>query len=113
MALEVIEHQAPPAGRALARVLEELQGLKCNVLAGAAAETNIALAGIGIDDTILAALLYRDPASAATAAVVKLTPSANGAGGGIPIAGNVRFVEATNASANDRIVVWWFDKQAL
>lgn len=106
MALEVIEHQSPPNGRALARVLEELQGLKVAVLAGAGAATPIALAGIGLDDTILAGLLFKDPGSAAAPAVVKLTPS-------IPSAGNVQFVEATNASANDRVVVLWFDKQAL
>lgn len=106
MALENIEQQSPPEGRDLAQALKELQGLSCNVLAGAAANTPIALAGIGVDDTVLVALLYKDPGAASTVAVVKLTPS-------IPSAGNVQFVEATNAAANDRVVVWWFNKGAL
>ena len=76
-----------------------------DVLTGAGAATPIALAAISTDDTIVAAFLAKDPA-ATGAALAPLTPS-------IPSNGNVQFVEATNASANDRVLVIWFDKQAL
>lgn len=82
----------------------ELQRLRFSVVAGANAATPIALAPIAAADTIVAALLIKDPATAlTTASVVALTPS-------IPSAGNVQFVEATNTDAGDRVVVVWFDK---
>jgi hypothetical protein len=83
--------------------VKELQRLKVDVLTGAGAATPIALAAIATSDTILVALLFKDPAASTTASIVKLTPS-------IPSAGNVQFVEATNAAAGDRIMVAWYDK---
>lgn len=83
----------------------ELQRLRVDVVAGAAAATPIALAGIAVTDTILVALLVKDPGAATTASVVKLTPS-------IPSAGNVQFVEQTNVAAGDRVIVAWYDKAA-
>jgi hypothetical protein len=83
--------------------VKELQRLRVDVVTGAGAATPIALAGIVTTDTILVALLFKDPAASATASVVKLTPS-------IPSAGNVQFVEATNAAAGDRVVIAWWDK---
>lgn len=84
--------------------VKELQRLRVTVIAGAGAATPIALAGIATTDTIVAALLFKDPATiASTAAVAALTAS-------IPSAGNVQFVQATNAEAGDRVVVCWFDK---
>jgi hypothetical protein len=83
----------------------ELQRLRLSVVTGAAAATPIALAGIATADVIIGALLFKDPAAATTASVVALTAS-------IPSAGNVQFVEATNAAAGDRVVVAWFDKTA-
>lgn len=83
--------------------VQELQRLKVSVLTGAGAATPIALATIATTDTILGALLFKDPAATTTATVVALTPS-------IPSAGNVQFVEATNAAAGDRVVVLWYDK---
>lgn len=83
--------------------VKELQRLKVDVLTGAGAATPIALAAIVTTDTILAALLIKDPGASTTASVVKLTPS-------IPSAGNVQFVEATNAAAGDRVIVAWYDK---
>lgn len=85
--------------------VQELQRLRVDVVAGADAATPIALAGIATTDTVLVALLIKDPAAATTASVVKLTPS-------IPSAGNVQFVQATNAAAGDRVIVAWFDKVA-
>lgn len=81
----------------------ELQRLRVDVVAGAGAATPIALAGIAVQDTVLVALLVKDPGAASGASVVKLTPS-------IPSAGNVQFVEATNAAAGDRVIVAWYDK---
>lgn len=83
--------------------VKELQGLHLDVVTGAGAATPIALTGVALVDTIVAALLFKDPAASTTASVVKLTPS-------IPSAGNVQFVEATNAAAGDRVVVAWFHK---
>lgn len=83
--------------------VQELQRLKVDVVAGAGAATPIALAAITTSDTILAALLFKDPAATTTASVTKLTPS-------IPSNGNVQFAEATNAASGDRVVVAWYDK---
>lgn len=100
---------AGASGQDLGTAVRELQGLRVDVLAGAAAETNIALAAIETRDVIVSAVLHR---AGANPQAVKLTPSANGAGGGIPVNGSVRFVEASNADANDRIVLTWFKKPA-
>ena len=83
--------------------VQELQRLRVDVVTGAGAATPIALAAITTVDSILVALLIKDPAAATTASVVKLTPS-------IPSNGNVQFVEATNAAAGDRVIVAWYDK---
>lgn len=106
MTLEVIQQHSPPQGRDLSQALNELQGLSLSVVAGAGAATPIAVAGLGADDTILGAVLLKNPAAASTAAATKLTPS-------IPSAGNVQFVEATNADANDRVLILWWNKGAL
>jgi hypothetical protein len=113
MALE--EVIAGVSGQDLNTAIRELQDLRVDVLAGAAAGTNIALAAIETDDTIKAAILLKDPGAAATAAAVKLTPTPAGGGvaaPGIPVDGQVRFVEATNAAAGDRIVLLWHKKPA-
>lgn len=81
----------------------ELQRLKLDVVTGAAGATPITLAAITTQDTILGAVLIKDPGATTTASVVKLTPS-------IPSNGNVQFVEATNAAAGDRVIVLWYDK---
>lgn len=83
--------------------VQELQRLKVDVVVGAGAATPIALAAITTVDTVLVALLIKDPGATTTASVVKLTPS-------IPSNGNVQFVEATNAAAGDRVIVAWYDK---
>lgn len=98
-----VQEQEQTALLQVIAAVQELQRLKVDVVAGANAATPIALAGIATVDTILVALLIKDPAAATTAAVVKLTPS-------IPSAGNVQFVEATNAAAGDRVIVAWYDK---
>jgi hypothetical protein len=100
--LPVEEEEQSALLQAIAAV-QELQRLKVDVVAGAAAATPIALAGITTQDTVLAALLIKDPGAASAASVVKLTPS-------LPSNGNVQFVEATNAAAGDRVIVAWYDK---
>lgn len=106
MALKSVTAGSGIRGRDLIQALGELQGLQVSVLTGANAATPIALAGITTTDTILAAILVKDPGAATTASVVKLTPS-------IPSNGNVQFAEATNGAAGDRVVVLWFDKPTL
>ncbi len=110
MAFENVEQQSPPQGRNLARVLKELQGKKVAVVAGSAANAPQAVAGIGLDDTIVAAIEVVDPGSVAgTAVLVDRTAVAS-----IPSAGNVQFSAATNASgAGARVFVLWADKQGL
>lgn len=112
MTVENIEQQSPPQGRELAQALKELQGLSFSVIAGGGAAADLAVAGLGADDTIVAGLLVKDPSVATQASVVKLTPSAL-TNPGIPSAGNARFVEATNVTAGDRVIVVWLNKGAL
>lgn len=101
--LQLLGHGGVGMNNRLPAILQELQGLKMEVLVGAGAGANIAVPAITAVDTILGAVLIKDPGAAATAAVTKLTPNA-------PTAGNVSFVEATNAAAGDRILMFWYDK---
>jgi len=70
----------------LFRVLKELQGLNVKDVAGGAAATPIALAGIGVNDTILAALAFQGPAAVSGDAFTNVTADAS-----IPSAGHVQF----------------------
>lgn len=69
----------------LGAALRQLQGLTTVVVSGAAADTNIPVAGLGADDHIQSAIMY------ASGVPSKLTPSAQSAG-------NVQFASATTGN---------------
>ena len=100
MALENIFDDSPPEGRELAQALKELQGLTQTLVVGAAADTNIAVAGIGVDDTIVSVLHN-------TAGVlVDVTAEAS-----ITSAGNIQLADTD--TTGDQLIVLWFNKGAL
>jgi hypothetical protein len=94
-----------PSQEGVAAAVSELQRLKITVVAGAGANTNIAVAGIATTDTLLAVHRHIDPAATSTAAVVDHTAQAS-----ITSAGNVQVSVATNTNAGDRLVIYWYDK---
>jgi hypothetical protein len=74
--------------------------MKVSVLAGAAADTNIAVTGIATDDVIISALVFATAAAITTLAdltseVVVLT------------AGNIQFTDTS--TANNAVVLIWMD----
>ena len=109
MALETI---APNFGKGHARlagqlagsthnILQELQGLRISVATGAAANTNIAVAGIATDDTLLSVVQFtRGAVTAITMSDVTSTAS-------ITSAGNIQL---SAASTGHKLIVVWFDK---
>lgn len=110
MPLNPIQDGAEPSGRYLIQLLRELQGLKFAVVAGSLANTNQAVAGIGVEDTIVGAVEVADPGAAlGTAVLVDRTGVAS-----IPVDGSVAFSVATNGSgAGARVLVAWMDKSGL
>lgn len=89
----------------VAAAVSELQRLKTVVVAGAAADTNIAIAGIALTDTLLSVHRHIDSGATTTAAVVDHTAQAS-----ITSAGNIRVSVQTNVNAGDRLVVMYYDK---
>lgn len=73
------------------------------VVAGAGANTNIAIAGIKTSDQIVSVLRFLDPGVTTTAAVVDHTAQAS-----ITSDGNLQVTVATNTNANDRLVVTYW-----
>lgn len=69
----------------LARAVRQLQGLTTVVADGAAANTNIAVPGLGADDHVQSVIMY------ASGVPSKITPSAQSAG-------NVQFASATTGN---------------
>lgn len=86
----------------LVAAIQELQRLKVTVVAGAAAVTDIAVAGILTTDTLVA-VLHEDGTSGVTQS--NLVSEAS-----ITSAGNIQL--ATTATTGDKLVVYWFDKAA-
>lgn len=85
-------------------LLKTLNGfnLRVSVLAGASADTNIAVSGIATEDTIIAALEFATAASIAT--LTDRTATTN-----ITSAGNV---QCTVDTSNDAILLLWVDASA-
>lgn len=92
-------------GSYLDQLIGELQGLTVSTAAGVAANTNIAVSGIATEDTLIAVLVFKNPAATTTAAIVNETATSS-----ITSAGNIQSTNATNADANDRLVIIWFNK---
>jgi hypothetical protein len=91
-------------GRDLVQAITELQQQKTTVAAGAAAATSIAIAGLGVDDTLRSVIAYKVAAGVLT--VVDVTANAS-----IFSAGNLRIAVTDTTGAF--LVVDWFDKSAL
>lgn len=83
--------------------------IKTVVVAGAAANTNIAVAGIEQEDTLISVVELTGPGEAAgQAAGNNRTAQAS-----ITSSGNIQVSVATNTSADRRLVVQYFDKSAI
>lgn len=113
MALHPIVPGTDQAGKAATRILQELQGLKFSVVAGAAADTDIAVTGIvytaaaisaGTADTIVAILRLDRDATAANIDLTDLTAEAQAGSA----AGNIQI--ATTTTTGDKLLVIWYDK---
>lgn len=72
----------------LAAVLKELQGLRVNVAAGAAAGTAMNVAALRTEDTIISALVLTDAGGAAADDTANITIQSTKASGTITISGN-------------------------
>lgn len=90
---------------ALVAAVGELQRLKVNVLAGAAADTNIAVSGIKTEDTILTCLRLNRDATAANIDITNLTSET-----AITSDGNIQI--DTTVTTGDTLILFWFDKNA-
>ena len=77
----------------LPAALKELQGLQMTAVSGAAASTSIAVAGIGVNDTIIS--------------IMNVTDGANCAAPTVQAAGQVRTTTDTTAK---KLIVAWFKK---
>lgn len=94
-----------PAGLAvggLLGILTELQGLSFTVVNGTTSATNIAVAGIATEDTII--FVLRFPAAYAIANISDLTSEAS-----ITSAGNIQL--STTNTTGERLVVFWLNKR--
>ena len=102
MARRAIYPGSPPEGKALTDVLLELQGVKVSVVAGAAADTNIAVTGLTAEDDIVAVLYF--PISGGNVTDVQnLTSEVKARGAGV-------FQLETTATTGGKLVVLWLDK---
>lgn len=81
----------------------ELQRLKFTVVAGAGAATNIAVAGIATEDTLVAVIRLDRDATAANINMSNLIAEAS-----ITSAGNIQ--NSTTVTTGDALMVVWFDK---
>lgn len=79
-----------------AHMIRELQSLKVEVLAGAAADTNIAVTGIAVDDTLLSVIEF-----------VAGVPTDRTANASITSAGNIQVDVST---AGNSLQLMWFGK---
>lgn len=90
-------------------VVQLFQAVKTKVVAGAGANTDIAVAGIATEDTLLEVIEFTGPGEAGgQVSVNDRTAQAT-----IQSAGNIRVSVATNTSADRRLVVRYFDKSAI
>ena|ERR1044072_8472824 len=86
----------------LYNILKELQGLKINVVAGAGANTNIAVTGIVTTDTLLAVLQFEPDDGTSSTMITNRTGTTS-----ITSAGNI---QCTVSTASKQLLVVWYDK---
>ena len=96
MAFKEIFAGSPPEGKALTDLLGELQGLKASAAAGAAVDTNIAVTGIALDDTLVAVI---EIDIAGDAVAIRTAEAA------ITSAGNIQ-LDTTNTTASHLLILW-------
>jgi len=101
MTLE-IPGQHGPGIRDLAAITE-LQGLKINSVVGAGPSVDIAVSGINVIDTIIAAFQFNRDATAGLIDFIEQTSVAV-----IASAGNIQLTGI--GTVGDKVVVVWFDK---
>jgi len=107
MALETIESGSPPQGRELSQALVELQNLTFSVVAGAAADADIALTGFTYGtDTIKSVLHFNVTAGDIDVLTDKTSEVQAGSVAGA-------FQLSTTATTGDTLLVIWFNKGAL
>lgn len=87
----------------LRNILVELQGLTPAVVAGAGVDTNIAIAGIALEDTILLVMRLNRDGTAGNIDISDVTSEAS-----ITSAGNIQ-LNATDTSG-DSLLVFFFNK---
>jgi hypothetical protein len=85
----------------LFNLITELRGLKITLVAGADADTNIAVAGIALVDTLLSVLEFT-VADGNLDTIVDQTANC-----AITSAGNIR---CTNSTATSQLIVVWYDQ---
>ena len=84
------------------RILRELQGLRIQAVVGAAAATNIAIADITTEDTLISVLAFNRNATAANINFSSVTDAS--------ITSNGNIQTATTITSGDALLVFWFDK---
>jgi hypothetical protein len=104
---EVIQQHSPPQGRDLSQALVELQGLTFTVVAGAAADADIAITGFSYaNDTILSVLHFNVTAGDIDTLTDKTSEVQAGSVDGA-------FQLSTTATTGDTLLVVWLNKGAL
>ena len=84
-------------------LIQELQGLKFEVLAGAATDTNIAVAGIAVDDTILKCMMVEPDDGTTSTMLTDVTSETN-----ITSAGNIQL--DTTTTTGKQLLLIYYDK---
>jgi len=113
MATRTVQDGTEPAGKFHTDVLKELQSLKSAVVAGAAADTDIAVTGLnytaaqitaGTADHIVAIVRLNKDATAANIDMDDLSSEAQAGS----VAGNIQI--ATTVTTGDKLLILWMDK---
>lgn len=99
--LRTTEGLPAPIGTEIAAAIRELQGLRFTLVAGAAAATNIAVAGIAVADTLVSVLRF--DVDTTLRDITDVTSEA-----AIRSAGNIQLT--TTVTTGDKLLVIWIDK---
>lgn len=84
-------------------LIQELQGLKFKVLAGAATDTDIAVTGIAVDDTILSCMMVEPDDGTDSTMLTDVTSETN-----ITSAGNIQL--DTTTTTGKQLLLIYYDK---
>jgi len=95
--------QMKAGGTGVFELIREIQGLKVNVLAGAAVDTNIAVTGIATTDTILTCLQVEPDDGTASTMLTDRTAETT-----VTSAGNIQL--GTTDTTGKQLLFVWYDK---